>query len=136
MFPKTQYVLKILWRGLTLRCPNCGKGRIYPGLFNLFKMEETCPYCHVRYERKFGESLGGMFINLPLVEVLSLGGYFLTQWLFAPPLAFQLTFWVTFNLAFVILFYRHSRSLWIAISYLTSGVYVEYVDPDYEAPNT
>lgn len=129
MFPKTRYYLKILWRGLRLRCPNCGKGRIYPGWLNLFKMEQTCPHCHVRYERKYGESLGGMFINLPVVEVISIAGYFLTQWLFAPPLAFQLTFWVTFNLAFVVLFYRHSRALWIAISYLTSGV---YIDPEYE----
>ena len=133
MFPKTRYYLKILWHGLCLRCPNCGKGHIYPGLFNLFKMEETCPYCHVRYERKYGESLGGMFINLPLVEVLSVGGYFLTQLLFAPPLAFQLVFCVTFNLAFVVLFYRHSRCLWIAISNLTSGV---YVDPEYQTPKT
>jgi uncharacterized protein (DUF983 family) len=114
------YYVKVLLRGLFLRCPNCGKGKMFRGLFS---MEETCPFCGVRYERLRGESIGGMFINLGAAEFLSVGGYFLTQALFHPPFAYQVAFWVTFNLLFVILFYRHARALWVAISYLTSGVY-------------
>src|SRR5260221_7036099 len=114
------YTLKVLMRGLFLRCPNCGKGKMFHGLFH---MEETCPNCGVRYERLRGESIGGMFINLGAAEFLSVGGYFLTQALFHPQFAFQVAFWVGFNLLFVILFYRHARALWVAISYLTSGVY-------------
>src|SRR5258708_26811317 len=100
MFHKLGYYLKILLRGLFLRCPNCGEGVIFHGLFT---MDSTCPHCHVRYERKSGESIGGMFINLPLVEILSIGGYFLTQWLFAPPAIVQVVFWGTFNIVFVLL---------------------------------
>jgi uncharacterized protein (DUF983 family) len=120
-----RYALEKLLLGLALRCPNCGKGKMFTGLF---KMEKTCPYCHVRYERLSGESIGGMFINLGLAEMLSIGGYFVTQALFNPPLIFQMVFWVTFNVLFVLLFYRHSRALWVAISYLTNGL---YPDPDH-----
>src|SRR5690349_21587958 len=121
-----RYILSKLLLGLRLRCPNCGQGRMFTGLF---KMEPTCPYCHVRYERLSGESIGGMFINLGLAEILSIGGFFVTQALFNPPLIFQMVFWVAFNILFVLLFYRHSRALWVAISYLTHGVYADPVSP-------
>jgi len=112
-FAQISYYLKILGRGLWLRCPNCGQGVMFRGLF---KMEATCPECHVRYERKYGESIGGMFINLLVVETISVAGYFISDALLKPPLIFQLIFWGTFNLVFVILFYRHARALWVAIS--------------------
>jgi uncharacterized protein (DUF983 family) len=119
-------IINKLLLGLALRCPNCGKGRTFT---SLFKMEETCPFCHVRYERLSGESLGGMFINLGLAELLSVAGYIITDFLFHPPFQAQIAFWVIFNLLFVILFYRHARSMWVAIVYLTGGVY-----PDSEQP--
>lgn len=122
----TSYYLEKLWLGFTLRCPNCGKGEMFNGLF---KMIPTCSNCHVRYERLSGESVGGMYINLVFAELLSIGGFFITQLLFSPPMWFQIVFWVTFNILFVVLFYRHSRAMWVAISFLTMGV---YPDPDYK----
>ncbi len=89
----------------------------------LFAMDETCPNCGVRYERRSGESIGGMMINLGAAEVLSMGGYIVTQALFAPPLAFQLIFWVAFNIIFILLFYRHSRGIWASLSFLSGNVY-------------
>src|SRR5215468_6555266 len=105
--------------GLRLRCPNCGQGKTFT---SLFKAAETCSVCHVRFERQSGESVGGMYINLGIAEILSIGGYFVTQFLFQPPFALEVIFWITFNILFVILFYRHARSLWIAIVYLNGGV--------------
>ena len=93
----------------------------------LFLMDETCPYCGVRYERREGESIGGTMINLVCAEVLSMGGYIISQALFAPSLAFQLTFWVTFNIVFILLFYRHARGIWASLSFLSGNV---YPDPD------
>ena len=89
----------------------------------LFAMDETCPYCGVRYERRSGESIGGTMINLVCAEVLSMGGYIVTQALFAPPLAFQLIFWVAFNIIFILLFYRHARGIWASLSFLSGNVY-------------
>jgi uncharacterized protein (DUF983 family) len=116
------YYLHKLWLGLTLRCPHCGKGKTFTGLF---KFQRVCPDCGVRFERLSGESVGGMYINLGAAELLSIVGYFVFEALFHPPFWFQMTFWIAFNVIFVLLFYRHSRSLWVAIAYLTGGVYTD-----------
>jgi uncharacterized protein (DUF983 family) len=123
---KIVYSLRKLWMGLRLRCPNCEQGHMFSGLF---KIETLCPHCGARFERMSGESIGGTLINLSLAEVLSMGGYLLTQWLFSPPLVFQLTFWVTFNLLFIVFFYRHARGVWVSVAYLLGSVY-----PDDQAP--
>jgi uncharacterized protein (DUF983 family) len=117
-----RYYLHKLWLGLALRCPNCGQGRMFSGLFS---MEKTCPHCDVRYERLSGESIGGMFINLGLAEVISVFGFFAIQLAFNPPMLPHILFWVAFNILFVLLFYRHARGLWVAINYLSSGVYAD-----------
>jgi len=110
--------------GMLLRCPNCEQGKMFTGLFT---MRTTCPVCGARFERKQGESIGGTLINLVFAEILSVGGFFVSEALFHPPLAFQLVFWIAFNLLFVVFFYRHARGMWVAIAYLSSGV---YPDPD------
>ena len=117
---KLFYYLRKLVIGMLLRCPNCERGRMFTGLF---AMRETCPYCHARFERQQGESIGGTLINLSFAELLSIGGFFVSEALFHPPLAFQLIFWVTFNILFVVLFYRHARGMWVAVAYLSGGVY-------------
>ncbi len=114
-----------LWVGARLRCPNCEKGKMFHGLFSI---DKTCPNCGVRYERLDGESIGGTLVNLVFAEVLSMGGYIITQALFAPPLAFQLTFWVSFNIIFILLFYRHARGIWVSVAYLSGSVYPDAVE--------
>jgi len=118
--------IHVLWTAFRLRCPACGRGRIFTGLFT---MNAVCPYCGVRFERESGESVGGMYINLILAELLTIGGFFLANALFDPPFVPHLAFWVVFNIAFVTLFYRHARALWIGTSYLTGGVYPDADDP-------
>lgn len=130
MSASLKYRATVLWRTLRLRCPNCGEGRIFTGLF---RMNETCPVCGVRFERESGESVGGMYINLGLAELLTIGGFFLVNALFAPPFVPHLIFWVVFNIVFIALFYRHARSLWIGTSYLTGGVYVDRNDDPADA---
>lgn len=117
---KLLYYAHKLWVGMLLRCPNCEQGRMFRGLF---KMDEKCPHCGARYERLSGESIGGTMLNLSLAETLSMGGYIVTQALFSPPLAFQLTFWVSFNIIFILLFYRHARGMWVSVAYLSGSVY-------------
>jgi len=120
------YYLHTMWLGLTLRCPNC-QAKMFDGLF---KMRTTCPNCGVVFERLSGESIGGMFINLGVAETLSVIGFFIAEIAFKPPLVPHLIFWAAFNVIFVVLFYRHARGLWVAINYLTSGVYADRKPPD------
>jgi uncharacterized protein (DUF983 family) len=122
--------LEALRRGLFLLCPNCGQGKMFN---NLFQMNPTCPYCHVRYERQSGESVGGMYLNLILAELITMGGFFIVNAVWSPPFWPHFTFWIIFNIVFVILFYRHARALWVSVVYLAGGV---QPDPDYERQYT
>lgn len=115
----TKWIHK-LWVGLKLRCPNCEKGHTFSGLL---KANTTCEVCGVRFERQDGESIGGMYINLVFAELTTIVGFFTSQALFSPPLAVQLIFWITYNVLFCVLFYRHSRSAWMAISFISGDVY-------------
>jgi uncharacterized protein (DUF983 family) len=108
-----------LWVGFRLHCPNCEQGSTSD---SLFAMRDLCPVCSVRFERQSGESVGGMYLNLGIAEMLTIGGFFVAHGLFAPPLTPHLIFWVVFNVVFVAWFYRRARSMWIAVNYLTGGV--------------
>ena len=57
----------LLWRGLLLRCPFCGKGKVFR---SWFKMYEQCPVCHFVYEREDGYFSGALAINLVVSELL------------------------------------------------------------------
>jgi uncharacterized protein (DUF983 family) len=123
--PKPFAYLRALWLGLLLRCPNCGKGRMFGGLFQI---EPTCPVCHVRFERQSGESIGGMVVNLALAEVITIGGFFLTDALFDIPITHQLLFWIPFTILFCVLFYRHARAMWIGVVFLSGGLHTDDED--------
>lgn len=119
-------IARKLWKAFWLRCPNCEQGRTFK---HLFKVEEKCARCDVRFERAEGESIGGVFIALTLAEVLSVGGFFLFEALFHPTMAFQLAFWISFIILFTVFSYRHWRGFWIGISYLTGAVYADEPEP-------
>lgn len=112
--------------GLALRCPHCEQGRMFDGLFG---MRRHCDVCGVRFERRDGESVGGMYLNLGLAELIAIPGYFIVNALFAPPFLPHLLFWFLFTVVFCALFYRHARGIWVAVTYLTGGV---QTDADYE----
>lgn len=47
-------------RGLFVRCPACGGGKVHN---RVFKMKATCPTCTLKFERIFGHSLGYVGLN-------------------------------------------------------------------------
>ncbi len=121
-----QDVLHILMRGRRLRCPNCGQGKLFR---TGFIINETCAYCGVRFERQPGESVGAMYLTEGLASMVSIAGYFIVNALFHPPFVPHVIAWVILIILVSLLAYRPSRGIWIAIAYLTGGV---YRDPDYQ----
>jgi uncharacterized protein (DUF983 family) len=119
-------LLHSLMRGFRGRCPHCGRGRLFE---RRFQLSETCPYCQVRFSRARGEMLGAVYLNSFLTLLLALAGFFASEQLWRPPMAVQLIGWTAFALLFALAFFRPARGLWIALAYLTGGV---YADPDYE----
>src|SRR5690554_2976534 len=107
-FPVTRG--QIIARGLSNRCPNCGKSGLFAHGLTLHR---ACPTCGLEFERDEGFFLGSMSINFGvtvvafLVPVLVLG---LTEVL-SPYVAIGVA--VAGTILFPILFYRSSRSWWL-----------------------
>lgn len=120
------YILHKLRVGASRRCPSCERGRLFS---NHFRMEPVCPYCQSRFERSSGDVIGGVYINVALAELTALMGFFAVHNVSTIPILHQLFIWVPYILLFTVYFYPHTRGLWVAVLYLTGGV---YPDPDYQ----
>lgn len=120
-----RYILRKLWVGARLRCPECEIGPVFDGHLHV---SETCPYCNVRYERGAGEAIGGIYVTVVVAESTAFLGFLIVHALFSLSIVQQLMFWVPYLVVFSMLFYRHARAIWISVLYLTGAV---YRDPDY-----
>lgn len=102
----------VLVRAVRLRCPRCGEGRLFRGLF---QMNESCTACGASFKREQGFYLGSIYINygatvigtgaLYALLVLALG------WSHKAALAACLVAAVVFP----IWFFRWARSLLLAL---------------------
>ena len=103
-------------RGLRLRCPICGQGKLFRGFFG---MVEACPSCGLDVRREQGYYVGAMYINYGVTAAVELAvGIPLVERISLVTLSIGLG---TFALIFPLLFFRTSRSLWLGIDlYLTS----------------
>ncbi len=103
-------------RGLKLRCPVCGVGRLF---VTFWRMREACAECGVSYARE-AVWLGSMDINLTLSLLLVLGAIpFLSELGLRREL-------VVLGLAAVLIpaaLFRFVRGVWMALLYLSGGVY-------------
>ena len=108
-----------LKRALLLRCPRCGKGKIFRRWYTAY---ENCSVCHLVFEREEGFYTGAVAINLVVSELLitafavpfsiwaalNPGVPFIPLIIALSPLPVLLPF----------LFFRHTKSLWIGMAYL------------------
>ena len=97
-------------RGLRLRCPRCGEGRLFKGLF---AMNEVCSSCRLDFTREQGYYIGAMYINYGVTTAILLGVSL--PLLGKYPLSAILWSLAGFCLLFPIWFFRYSRSLWLGI---------------------
>lgn len=101
-----------LVRAVRLRCPRCGQGRLFRGLF---QMNESCSACGASFKREQGFYLGSIYINYgatvigtgALYALLVLG----IGWSHKAALAACLVAAVVFP----IWFFRWARSLLLAL---------------------
>jgi uncharacterized protein (DUF983 family) len=102
-------------RALTRRCPYCGSPNIYESYFAL---REQCPRCGIHFEREEGYFLGAYALNLITAEFVGLGlAIFL---IFKTDLQHLSLIWqeaiaVALAIAFPVIFFPFSRTVWIAM---------------------
>ena len=110
-----QRIRRIVWRGLTLSCPRCGQRTLFSGFF---QMNEACAGCALKFEREPGYFVGAIYINYAATTVLAIGGFLALDALTTLSLTAQMIAWSVFAIVFPLLFFRHSKSLWLAIDYI------------------
>ena len=106
---------RTLLRGFKLRCPNCGLGPLYGSPFH---MHASCDYCDIIFEREQGYFIGAIYINIIATEsalLLTLLIYGLIT-----GTVDQRILTILFVLAVILplIFYHHSRSLWLSIDHI------------------
>jgi uncharacterized protein (DUF983 family) len=104
----------LLW-GLKLRCPACGLGRLYR---SPFRMNSQCEYCDLVYEREQGYFVGGIYINVIGTESLLLGTLLVYGLITGTVNQTILTVLIALALILPLIFFHHSRSLWMAIDHI------------------
>lgn len=106
---------QILMEGLRLKCPRCGEGQIFSGMF---KMRSECGSCHFKFEREVGYFVGAMYVNYGATIFIAFASYFALDYFTSIPFYPNLILWGVFSALFPVFFFRYSRSLWLSFDYI------------------
>ena len=101
-----------LLRAAALTCPRCGQGRLFEGLF---RMRRACDRCGLPFSREPGFYLGSIYINYGATVLLTGGIYAVLVLSLGVSSETALAICLGVAVAFPILFFRHARSLLLAI---------------------
>lgn len=121
-------LLTYLGRGLRLRCPRCGEGRLFSGWF---QMHPRCDGCGLPFRREPGFYLGSIYVNYGLtalvVTTVYVGAFILTRSGVVAGDAERLL-WplAAFTLLFPLWFFRYARGVWLGFD--------EFLDPHRPKP--
>ena len=85
-------------------------------------MNDPCPACGLRYEREQGYFVGAIYVNYALTTAVTLGTVLGLDTLVGLTLTAQLGLGIALGALVPVVFFRYSRSLWLAIDFLASRV--------------
>jgi uncharacterized protein (DUF983 family) len=110
-------IKQIVRRAAHWRCPNCGRGRLFRGVF---RMLSHCPDCGLSYFPEQGDYEGAMIINYVLTTAVVVT--ILLASLLFPDLTTlstnsKILLWMAFAVGMSLLFVRHAYSFWLALDF-------------------
>jgi uncharacterized protein (DUF983 family) len=117
--------LRLLLSGLFLRCPYCGKGKLFRRFYSMY---DRCPVCGWRYEREEGYWTGAMALNLVVTELLiAIVTVPVVIWLAVSGLPIWPLVAIGLPMCFILplLFFRHAKSFWMSLDFM-----IHPVDPE------
>lgn len=106
---------RILRYGLKLKCPSCGLGSLYEAPF---RMRTRCDYCDLVFEREQGYFVGAIYINVIVTESTLLGTLLIYGLITGTINERILTVLVALAIVVPLVFYHHSRSLWLSFDHI------------------
>lgn len=108
----------LLWHALRLRCPNCGKGKLFT---HGYTMNDHCSNCGWIFEREEGYWTGAIAVNLVVAEFIAAAAAIPLAIMQASPLL-VMGIGIPLVLALPFLFYWHSKSFWMAFDFMIHPV--------------
>ena len=109
-----EHFLLLMRRGLRQRCPVCGRGKIFSGIFKTY---ERCPACGFVFEREPGYYTGAMAVNLVVSELLIVIIAVPLAASQAVPVTTLIILGCTIPILLPLLFYRPTKSLWMSFDH-------------------
>lgn len=101
-----------LRRAFALVCPNCGGGRLFAGWF---RMHPACPRCGLPFTREPGFYLGSIYINYGVTVLVTLAVYATIVLGLGGGHEVALAICLVVAVVLPVLFFRHARSLLLAL---------------------
>src|SRR5947208_2554521 len=105
---------ELLTRGIRLCCPVCGQGKLFRSAFSMHKQ---CPVCHFTYEREEGYFTSAIAIDLIVSELIVAAIALPLAANRSIPIVVALAWCIPFAILLPVIFYWHSRSLWMSIDH-------------------
>ena len=104
--------LRPVLRGLRLRCPACGVGRMSPRWWSFARLADACPACGVRFEPARGEWSGSLMFAQGFYIALALLGLYALL-LARAPLPALVAWGVATTVLLPVLKYRNHKGAWV-----------------------
>jgi uncharacterized protein (DUF983 family) len=108
---------QIVFRAAHWRCPYCGRGRLFRGVF---RMLPACPECALSYFPEQGYYVGAMIINY-VATTAGVVTIFLLSLLFQDFTTLstnsKILLWMAFAIALSLSLMRHAYSFWLGLDF-------------------
>jgi len=92
-------------------------------------MHTHCEYCGLIYEREQGYFVGAIYINYAATVGIAVPGFFLLDAFAGLTINQQLALWIPFAVIFPLIFFHHSRSLWLTLDHFFNPAKILYSLP-------
>ena len=105
----------LIRRGVNLRCPECGQGKLYSAPF---RMCTSCEFCGLVYEREQGYFVGAIYVNVIVTESLLLGSLLIYVLLARDISETIIAILIVLAVILPLAFFHHSRSIWMSVDHI------------------
>lgn len=103
----------VIKRGLRLRCPACGKGKLYSGFL---QVADSCSHCGLEL-KKHDAADGPAYVVMSLMSIKVVVLALILEFTAEPPVWLHILIWVPFTILGSLILLRFTKSLFIAIQY-------------------